>query len=125
MIAKTEIVRVSAMIIPLFVGNLAVTPRDSPAPPLTLLANDRRTATVQIDFKRTMNEKEVRETLRDFNVRLVRASNNSSRSSRWTVDIETRDADNKLERELKATRGVGRVKRLVIKQPAPNAAKKG
>jgi hypothetical protein len=78
-------------------------------------ANDRRTATFQIDFKRTLNEKELRLTLRNFNVKLVRASNNASRSQRWTVDIETRDSDYKVERELKATSGVERVKRVVIK----------
>jgi len=87
-------------------------------------ANDRHTATMQIDFKRTMSEKEARETLRDFDVKLVKASNNSSRSHRWTVDIETRDSDPKLDRELKATKGVERVKRIVIKKTSTRPREK-
>jgi hypothetical protein len=109
--------------ISLFMGQTVLPASYLLIPSSTGFANDRHTATFQLDFKRTVTEKEARETLRDFNVKLVRASDNSSRSERWTVDIETREADSKLERELKATKGVHRVKRVVIKPPAPSRPK--
>lgn len=108
---------------PLLIGHTVLAASYFLVPSSTGVVSDRHTGTFQIDFKRTLTEKEARETLRDFNVKLVRASNNSSRSQRWTVDIETWEADNKMQRELKAIKGVERVKRVVIRPPGPSPRK--
>lgn len=120
---SSQVVQVFGVMIPLLIGHTVLAASYFLVPSSTGVVSDRHTGTFQIDFKRTLTEKEARETLRDFNVKLVRASNNSSRSQRWTVDIETREADSKLERELKATKRVERVKRVVIKTPAPSPRK--
>jgi hypothetical protein len=118
-----QVGQVFGIMIPLFMGYTVLPASYFLIPSSTGFVIDRHTGTFQIDFKRALNERDVRETLRDFNGKLVRASNNFSRSERWSVDIETREADNKVERELKATKGVDRVKRVLIKPPDPSRPK--